>query len=623
MYDSFYNLAEKPFQIDTDPKFLWRGEKHREALANLQYGLLNQNGFVVLTGDVGTGKTTLVNALLATLDDSVFIAKINHPSLQVVEFFNLVAKSFDSSVSSTSKSDLLLFFNSFLHQANEQGKTVLLIIDEAHRLSIELLEEIRLLSNIEANGRRLLNIIFVGQDELKPILSLPQCRALRQRITLFYEIQALSSEETLEYVAHRLKVSGLQGSLFTGAALHKIHAYSKGNPRMINILCDRALLTGYVRERKEIDADIIEECSRELILDNGAGNSTQTRPAAAAIRMLGSFTAQARKAFRVSPASDDIGTAQSISRRLTRIVRFLKKYRFRIVTFAMAAGIAFTFLSLTIGAYKTAWLRKEPEIVRPQSKAEIKAQPGHQETGKPPSPRQDAKLDLPPDNSTGEQISASLPQLPPLAASSAEPEPAPLELAAKAIKQKNYHQALELLEAYQSAHFGQNSKSRDELYSRALVGRAAELETSSPLQAETMLRKAIDVNPMAADAYMLLGRHYARRKDYERAVDFYQEAVRLDPNSADGFFNLGFAWAATGKYEASATAFARVVQLKPPYLVKSLFNLAVVQHKLGKKMESIANLEAAAAMEPENQKVQSYLKNLKESATARVAGQSE
>ncbi|MFT5700471.1 MAG: general secretion pathway protein A, partial [Desulforhopalus sp.] len=207
MYLSFYNLSKKPFTISADPRFLWQGENHKEAFATLKYGLLDLNGFVVLTGDVGTGKTTLLNALIETLDDSVYVANINHPTLEPLDFFRIIAKAYDPSAEITNKAEFLLFLNNFLQKAHADGKVVLLIIDEAHRLSKELLEEIRLFSNIEQAGKKLINIFFVGQDEFNEIIQLPECRALRQRITLFYDLEPLTENETPEYVAHRLMIA--------------------------------------------------------------------------------------------------------------------------------------------------------------------------------------------------------------------------------------------------------------------------------------------------------------------------------------------------------------------------------------------------------------------------------
>lgn len=244
VYTSFYGLTEKPFNIDTDPRFLWLGEKHAEALANLRYGLMEGNGFVVLTGDIGTGKTTLVNALVDTLDDRVHVIRINHPSLESNQFLSLIAKKLDPTVTVSAKSDLLLALDASLRKAHAQGRTVLLIIDEAHRLTIELLEEIRLLSNMAHTGKSLLNTIFVGQNEFKFMLLRPDCRALRERITLFYNIQPLTAEETRQYLQYRLALCGLQQSLFSAPAIHLIHGICRGNPRLTNILCDHALLTG-------------------------------------------------------------------------------------------------------------------------------------------------------------------------------------------------------------------------------------------------------------------------------------------------------------------------------------------------------------------------------------------
>ena len=276
MYLSFYKLKEKPFNISTDPRFLWYGEKHQEALANLKYGLLEGNGYVVLTGDVGMGKTTLVNALIEALDDSVLVANINHPTLDTIDFLSLVAKTYDPSAEIASKTDFLLFFKSFLQRTYTKNKIALLVIDEAHRLSKELLEEIRLLSNMEESGNKLINIFFVGQNELKVMLLSPECHALRQRITLFYDLQPLSEDETMNYMAHRLKVAGTEEQLFTPGAIHQIQSFTRGYPRLINIICDRAMLTGYVKEQKQIDADIVAECAREISFLDPTASKTET-----------------------------------------------------------------------------------------------------------------------------------------------------------------------------------------------------------------------------------------------------------------------------------------------------------------------------------------------------------
>lgn len=264
MYLSYFNLKQNPFQISTDPQFLWLGEKHEEALATLRYGVEDNKGFLLLTGDVGTGKTTLINALLKMLDDSTMVATIRDPGLEVMDFYNYTAHVFAIKGNFTSKSSFLIQFERFLTEANEAGKQVLLIIDEAQRISQELLEEVRLLSNIEKENGKLLNIFFVGQVEFNEILLRPANRAIRQRITVNYNIAPLSAKETSQYIQHRLRIAGGSPEIFAEEAVSEIFSFSKGYPRLINIICDRALLTGFVEDARTITPAHVRECIKEL-----------------------------------------------------------------------------------------------------------------------------------------------------------------------------------------------------------------------------------------------------------------------------------------------------------------------------------------------------------------------
>ena len=225
MYLSHYNLAEKPFQITTGPKFLWLGEKHKEALATLKYGIVDNKGFLLLTGDVGTGKTTLINTLLRDLGSNTIVATVVDPDLERLKFFNFLASAFGIEEKFTKKVDFLAHFTEFLNNAYLNNKKVLLIIDEAQRLSTELLEEIRLLSNIERENTKLLNIFFVGQNEFEKTLMKEECRALRQRITIRYRINTLTESETTEYIKYRLKVAGTEKEVFNRKAIRKIYAF--------------------------------------------------------------------------------------------------------------------------------------------------------------------------------------------------------------------------------------------------------------------------------------------------------------------------------------------------------------------------------------------------------------
>jgi general secretion pathway protein A len=264
MYETYYNLKAMPFQITTDPKFLWLGEKHSEALASLKYGILENKGFLLLTGDAGTGKTALINRLLEMIDVAAIVAKIPDPGLSSLEFFNFLAIEFKMHKKFDSKGEFLIHLKHFLQKAHYSRKKVLLIIDEAQRLSHDLLEQIRLLSNIELQDRKLINIFFVGQTEFNKLLMEDRNRAVRQRIAVSYHIDPLTEAEARLYIKHRLKVAGATREIFGRHAIREIYSYSRGVPRLINIICDHALLTGYSYDLKSIDEKVIKECEQAL-----------------------------------------------------------------------------------------------------------------------------------------------------------------------------------------------------------------------------------------------------------------------------------------------------------------------------------------------------------------------
>jgi len=264
MYLSYYNFNTEPFSISADPKFLWLGEKHKEALAALKYGILGNKGILLLTGDVGTGKTTLINALLNSLGNEILTATLQDPGLEELDFFNYIAAAFKLKKTFKSKGGFISYFSLLLRLAYDKNKKVLLIIDEAQRLSDDRLEELRLLSNIEKQHTKLINIFFVGQNEFNEILMKKENRALRQRMTLIHRLETLNSKETHKYINYRLLVAGSNKNIFNSDAIEEIFAFSGGYPRLINIICDHALLTGFVKEKKVIGAEIIQECAKEL-----------------------------------------------------------------------------------------------------------------------------------------------------------------------------------------------------------------------------------------------------------------------------------------------------------------------------------------------------------------------
>jgi type II secretory pathway predicted ATPase ExeA/phage tail protein X len=269
VYTEFYNLAEKPFDLTHSSRFLYLGEVHKEALAILTYGIMERKGFVLLTGEVGTGKTTIVHALKAGLDKSVQCILLANPLLSSKEFMNyLTLSAFKNRIAFKSKAEFLVAFEAFLTRCSEHQRSFLLLIDEAHKLSFDLLEEIRLLSNMETADEKLINIFLIGQPELNKKLNDPRCRALLQRISIRYNIRPLSFKETEEYITRRFKIAGAQkpDDIFPGKVRKAIYEYTRGFPRMINVLSDNLLLLGYSRGQRKLTPAMVRECFEDLQL---------------------------------------------------------------------------------------------------------------------------------------------------------------------------------------------------------------------------------------------------------------------------------------------------------------------------------------------------------------------
>ncbi len=264
MYLKYYSLQEKPFQITADPKYFWMGEKQKEALSTIKYGITDKRGFLLLTGEVGTGKTVMVNYLLSKLDINTVVATLPDPDLESMDFYNMLADGFDMEETFDSKGAFLIHLREFLQKSYEDQKHLLLIIDESQRLNPRLMEDLRVLSNIELHDQKLINIFFVGQQEFNNILLTRQNRALAQRITARYHIEPLTLEETGHYIAHRLKIGGSDKHIFKPSAVKSVFDFSGGVPRLINIICDHALLTGYSRNMRQLDAKVISDCADEL-----------------------------------------------------------------------------------------------------------------------------------------------------------------------------------------------------------------------------------------------------------------------------------------------------------------------------------------------------------------------
>ena len=277
IYEEFYGFAEKPFSLTPDPKYLYRSESHANAFELLQYAIRRREGFIVVTGQIGTGKTTLCRALLDQLDRKTFSALLLNPFISEDDLLRLILQDFGvvsreevrrGRLAGISKQELINTLNDFLLSLQPLGAGALLIIDEAQNLPLQVLEQIRLLSNLETDKEKLLQIVLVGQDNLLDALRSTELRQLDQRVSIRCQLRPLTADETWAYVAHRLTIAGGGSAVrFTEKAAHRVHAISGGIPRLINLLCDRTLLAAFALRASRIERPLVDEAARTLDLE--------------------------------------------------------------------------------------------------------------------------------------------------------------------------------------------------------------------------------------------------------------------------------------------------------------------------------------------------------------------
>ena len=268
MYKSFFHLQINPFAGSPDPRFLYMMPHTREALATLEYGISARKGFIVLTGEVGTGKTTLLRRALASLDQSrVFSSFVFNPRLDVLDFLEFILSDFGISPQNRTKSGMLIQLNRWLIERFRREETCVIVVDEAQNLAWELLEEIRLLTNLETSSEKLVQIVLSGQPELEEKLRAPDVRQLRQRIALWARTHAISLEQTSAYIAQRLLIAGTSERIFDDEAIAVIHRASRGIPRIINLICEHSLILAYVEQIRQVPAALVHGVARDLDLD--------------------------------------------------------------------------------------------------------------------------------------------------------------------------------------------------------------------------------------------------------------------------------------------------------------------------------------------------------------------
>jgi type II secretory pathway predicted ATPase ExeA len=268
MYKKFFGLKENPFNVNPDPRYLYLTPNTQEALACLTYGIETRKGFILLTGEVGTGKTTLINKLLEWLHkERVFTAFVFNPRLSVSQFFDFMMADFGIPCESRQKGQMLLKLNQWLLDRYQAGERAVLVVDEAQNLSPQMLEEIRLLTNLETSTEKLLQIVLAGQPELEQKLNQPQLRQLRQRITLRAKTRQLTLEETQGYIQERMRIAGAENpDIFSPEAIVAVHRFARGIPRVTNLLCEHALVSSFAEQKNPVPAELVEEVARDFDL---------------------------------------------------------------------------------------------------------------------------------------------------------------------------------------------------------------------------------------------------------------------------------------------------------------------------------------------------------------------
>jgi general secretion pathway protein A len=268
MYKSYFGLKENPFNVNPDPRYLYLTKQIEEALTGLMYGIQTRKGFITLTGEVGTGKTTLVNRLLDWLRQRrTRTAFLFNSRMNTSHLFDFILAEFDIPCESRTKSQQLMKLNQWLLERYRAGETAVLIVDEAQNLTYPVLEEIRLLTNLETSTEKLLQIVLSGQPELEDKLKLPQLRQLKQRITLRCKTAPLTKEQTHAYITERLRIAGTADQIFSPESMDAVHLYSMGIPRIVNLLCEHSLINTYVEQERVVTPKIVEDIAREFQLD--------------------------------------------------------------------------------------------------------------------------------------------------------------------------------------------------------------------------------------------------------------------------------------------------------------------------------------------------------------------
>lgn len=750
MYQEFYGLKRLPFQLLPDPDFFYLSHKHDTALTHLEYGISQRAGFIVITGEIGTGKTTLLRYLLRSLDEDLPVATLSQTYLYAEDLIRAICQDFSLPHQNKRKPELLELFGTFLVDQYRKGKYVILILDEAQNLPLESLEELRMLSNLDADNERILQIILVGQPPLRAKLRREELRQLYQRIEVSYHLEALDQQELKNYIRYRIETAGgPDPNLFHEEAIETIFDYSGGVPRLINAVCHGCLVYGFAEGIKKIHRDLVEavlndredfglfpsseaagkqEISATLNPDrkeNGEALSTPDHLNTKLDRLieLSGLSAEAFERVtsslaRMSSQTDLTGikeqlaserkTRKAIEDRLAQVESLLdqvnrdslqinteavppyaknhqpthqteskatreKPDKFQVLTQRLVhliegewkPRVSKTFLNLRhIFLLLYSEGRKRPAIIsmiiisyifsaagaaflfskdqrsnengfRPgkadqvnvsrmftkKNKQPVQMEPNAlKRTEKSPLPQKaPEKKKLIVAKTTSPWVSQT-----PVSPAQPNDKAQDADSIASSVSKDDSSKAVNnasikvltapdqlvkrLDHATHSYDMAKAEVDNKKLYSQTLTEQAKVLlDEGQSKKAEESLLKAVEADPDNFAAYFELGKLYTKAKEYTKAINNYQNAAELRPDTASVPYNLGFVYAGKRDYQNAEKALQRAAELNPPYADKVLFNLAVVQQKLGKGDSCIQNLQKSLSVNPSNRRAKEYL----------------
>ncbi|NOQ46041.1 MAG: tetratricopeptide repeat protein [Desulfobulbaceae bacterium] len=536
--------------------------------------------------------------MLTTGSEHYLVAKVTNPTIDLIGFFNVIASSLQIRQRFESKADFLLYFSDFIEKISRENKRVLVVVDEAHKLSPEHLEEIRLLSNIAGPGMNKITFFFIGQNELNQVVLSDKCAALRQRITLHFQVEPLTENETEQYIRFRLQVAGTAENIFNHAAVSEVYRFAKGNPRLINMICDRALSTAYVDTSRTITPETIRECSRKLLLPGESLSDLLTRvsrQSKAKFKILEIFFSLCKEKFceRLS----------SFRRSAPALFNFGLKLKTLIAATACIAAFAFLLKGNVTPPEFNEGKPGEKQPVTAAQRATDKEKPTPSPSAAITSNRQKFE------NGVQQEISPSTNNF----AVEKITQPVSLEFVLGLLEKEKFSEAAALLEAAMRSEEGGKADIKT-LHARALRGEAGQLIKKDQKQAEQLLLKAVAVDATNYMVYFDLGKLYTAQKEYEKAIDAYTRSIKINPGFPGAYYNFGLIYSVFKNYVRAEEMFMQSAKLQPAYLDKVLFNMAMVQHRQGKIQQCTANLEKALKVNPENKKAKKVLREMEKEA---------